>query len=216
MNFKFNSWCVFNSKRVKLIIGTFLLLLTSCSIAQVASKAEDISPLLIGEKIPDATVLDVEGQPVRFSDLIKKRKTILIFYRGGWCPYCNAHLSDVGKIEKELDALGYQVVAISPDDPKQLSPMQEKNDFKYILLSDQKGDLIRATGIAFKAPASSEKHLITNQPDRDNLILPVPSLFIVDKHGEILFEFINPNYKHRINGYLLLSAAKAIALEKYP
>lgn len=182
--------------------------------AQIVLKAEDISPLLIGERIPNATILDANNQAVKFSDIIKKRKTILIFYRGGWCPYCNEHLSDVGKIEKELDALGYQVIAVSPDAPSQLQPMQDKNDFKYTLLSDQKGDLIKATGIAFKAPVSSEKNLIPNQPDSENLILPVPSLFIIDSNGEILFEYINPNYKRRINGYLLLAAAKAIAANK--
>lgn len=194
---------------------TFLLLIAITRVdAQVAAKAEDVSPLLIGEKIPNATVLDARNQSIKFSEIIKRRKTILIFYRGGWCPYCNEHLSDVGKIEKELDALGYQVLAVSPDAPNQLQPTQDKDEFKYTLLSDQKGDLIKAAGIAFKAPASSEKNLIPNQPDHENLILPVPSLFIIDSSGEILFEYINPNYKHRINGYLLLAAAKAIAANK--
>lgn len=217
MNFRSKLYCM-NYKYLPYVSQLALALsLGICSTAfsqLIPSKAEDISPLLIGETIQGGTLLTMDGVPIKFPDVIKKRKTILIFYRGGWCPYCNAHLSEVGKIERELDALGYQVIAISPDAPSQLRPTQDKNEFKYQLLSDQKGDLMKAMGIAFKAPSASEKFLLVNQPDKDNLILPVPSLFIIDKSGEILFEFINPNYQHRISGYLLLAAAKTIAAEK--
>jgi hypothetical protein len=36
-------------------------------------------------------------------------------------------------------------------------------------------------------------------------VLPVPSVFVTNKQGEILFEYINPNYKTRISGSLLLA-----------
>jgi len=38
--------------------------------------------------------------------------------------------------------------------------------------------------------------------------LPVPSVFIIDENGIIKFEYVNPNYKERISGKLLLQAAK--------
>jgi peroxiredoxin len=49
----------------------------------------------------------VSGQPA-----------ILVFYRGGWCPYCNLQLSELRLVESEAKALGYRMIAISPDRPR--------------------------------------------------------------------------------------------------
>lgn len=179
--------------------------------AQVPLKPEDISPLLIGEDIPAATLKSLNGDDVELKQLLKKRKTVLIFYRGGWCPYCNAHLSEVGRMEKDLVNLGYQVIAVTPDAPALLQSTVDKTEVKYTLLSDPKCALIKSMGLAFKAPHSDHKFLDPSRDNNPDQILPVPSLFIVNRKGEIAFEYINPNFKTRITGYLLLSAAKVVA-----
>jgi len=78
--------------------------------------AEDICPLLIGEILPKATLQDAEGKTVALETIIKIKPTVLVFYRGGWCPFCNMQLSSLVEIEKDILDLGYQIVAISPDD----------------------------------------------------------------------------------------------------
>jgi peroxiredoxin len=113
-----------------------------------------------------------------------------------------------------LIGLGYQIVAVSPDSPENLKRSFDKSSLSYTLLSYQNGDLIKAAGLAFKAPERYEKQLTENQGKGSELILPVPSLFILDENGEILFEHINPNYKTRISGSLVLAAAKAISEHK--
>jgi hypothetical protein len=42
--------------------------------------------------------------------------------------------------------------------------------------------------------------------------MPVPTIIIVDKKGVIQFEYINPNYKERISGEMLLSVLKTIKI----
>jgi len=86
-------------------------------IAQVPENPEDISPLLISEKIPDINLQSLEEESISIVGLLKDKKSVLLFYRGGWCPYCNAHLSAVGETEQDILALGYQIIAISPDSP---------------------------------------------------------------------------------------------------
>lgn len=198
----------------KTLIALFLFIATTAISQLLPQKAEDISPLLIGEKMPSADLVTADGATVRFSDIIKKKKTVLIVYRGGWCPYCNEHLSEVGKMEEKLLALGYQIVAVSPDAPEQLKETGQKNTLNYTLLSDQKGTLIKSAGLAYKAPAYNEKDLIISQPDKALQFLPVASLFILSRNSEILFEYINPNFKNRISGYLLFAAAKVFAENK--
>ena len=73
-----------------------LLAISGISSAQIAEKAEDISPLLIGEKIPKQDLISVDNKAVSTSEIFSK-KTVLIIYRGGWCPYCNSQLIDVYK-----------------------------------------------------------------------------------------------------------------------
>jgi peroxiredoxin len=49
--------------------------------------------------------------------------------------------------------------------------------------------------------------------DKNSGILPVPSLFVIDTDGTILFEYISPNYKNRITENLLLSVLKDLNKE---
>ena len=69
-------------------------------------------------------------------------------------------------------------------------------------------------GIAFRvdretADRYKENGLdLTERSGYDHLLLPVPSVFLVDTDGIIHFQYVNPDYKVRISGNLLLAAAK--------
>lgn len=187
----------------------FFSIMTSAQ-ADLPKTAMEISPLLIGEKIPSLSLKSADNVDVNLSDLFATKKTILVFYRGGWCPYCNLHLAALGESEKELLALGYQIIAVSPDSPAKLKMTDEKNKINYLLLSDSNGALSRAVGIAFQAP-TTYKSIVTAGSDGANtsLFLPVPSVFIIDVAGVIQFEHITPDYKNRISNDLLIAAAKS-------
>jgi peroxiredoxin len=178
---------------------------------ELPKTAIEISPLLIGEKIPNLSLKSADNVDVKLSDLFANKKTILVFYRGGWCPYCNFHLAALGESEKELLELGYQIIAVSPDSPAKLKITDEKNKLNYVLLSDSNGALSRAVGIAFQAPATY-KSTVTEGSDGANtaLFLPVAAVFITDETGVIQFEHITPDFKHRISNDLLIAAAKSL------
>lgn len=173
--------------------------------------ATDISPLLIGERIPAISLPDVEGKTISLPELASQRQTILIFYRGGWCPYCNVHLGEIQTIEKDILSAGFQVVAISPDSPDSLRSSVDKHDLNYTLLSDRDTKASKAFGIAYAAPERHYEKLMTYSAQGNEGVLPVPSVFVLNKQGEILFEHINPNYKTRISGSLLLAVLRELA-----
>ena len=176
----------------------------------VPASPKDIAPLLVGENIPDITLKSLENVDVNLLKLIGNKKTILVFYRGGWCPYCNAQLSALGEAEKEILTLGYQIVAVSPDAPKNLKVTGEESKLNYQLLSDSKSELSKAMGIAFKAPDNYEPYLSKGSEGVNTSLLPVPAVFIVTTKGVIQFEHINPDYKERISTPLLIAVAKAL------
>jgi peroxiredoxin len=177
---------------------------------QVADQATAISPLLIGETIPDATLLDDKGQAVQLSTVLSQQPTVLVVYRGGWCPYCNQHLAALAKAEAEILALGYQIVAISPDDYQNLKPTITDNDVRYKLYADPGATLIQAMGIAFKTPEDYLKYIAKKSKGEVSEALPVPTLMVVNKKAEILFEYINPTYSTRISPELLLAVLQQL------
>lgn len=197
-------------KKIAFILLSILICATAN--AQWAEDARSISPLLIGAEVPNKTLQTADGKSVDIRELIKQKPTVLIFYRGGWCPYCNAHLGKIAEIENEILAEGYQVIAVSPDEPERLANTVEKQELKYTLLSDGDGALTQAMGIAFKAPDAKWKanQLQKHSGGKNSGFLPVPSVFVVDTKGEILFEYINPDYKHRIEGKLLMAVLRAL------
>lgn len=172
--------------------------------AQVADSAENICPLLIGEKIPSVILQDINGKSVNTNDILNK-KTVVIVYRGGWCPYCNSQLSDMQEIEKQVIDLGYQIVAVSPDAPKFLKETLEKEKLNYLLYSDSEGKFAQAIGVAFK---KDKPKLDKYSEGKNPGFLPVPTVYILNDKREIEFLYINPKYSERLKGNLLLAVLK--------
>jgi peroxiredoxin len=189
----------------KLLVIAIILLNAFHIQAQVAEKASDIKPLLIGESLPDVSIISTEGNSEKLPAITAGKPSVLLFYRGGWCPYCNRHLSDIRTVEDQILHLGYQIIAISPDSPEKLSVTIEKDTLKYRLYSDGSGELTKAMGIAFKAPERSLGMLLDYSAGQNPGFLPVPSVFIINSEGNIIFEYVNPNYKVRLSGKLLLA-----------
>ncbi len=197
----------------------FLLALVVLPIAnagEVATAADQVHPLLIGTPVPDAALSDVDGKAVSLRAAIAGKPTLLVFYRGSWCPFCNLQLSNLRKIQQNLVDLGYQMIAISPDRPENLRKMLDKNSLTYTLLSDSNIEALKAFGIAFRVDAKTTGLYHGYGIDLDdasgtkNHALPVPSVFIVDDKGVVQFEYVNPDYKVRVPEDVLLAAAKAV------
>lgn len=181
-----------------------------CHAQEIPKEPTDISPLLIGEKIPDIQLKDINGSPVTLANLAGEKQTVLIFYRGGWCPYCNVHLGEIQTIEQDILNAGYQIVAISPDAPENLKASIDKHKLNYKLLSDRETKAAQGFGLAYQAPERYHNTLSKSSGGGNKGVLPVPALFVLNRQGEILFEYINPDYKKRIKGSLLLSVIKGL------
>lgn len=183
-------------------------------ITGVPLKAEDISPLLAGEQIPVLKLPESTGKIFDLNRSVSQTPTILIFYRGGWCPYCSKQLSALQEIEPELKDLGYQLIAISTDSPENLSKTMTKEKLSYTLLSDADLKAAKEFGIAFKSPGSYDKFLPETSGGKNvDKLLPVPSVFILNREGRILFEYINPDITQRLSAPLMKAAAAALRSE---
>lgn len=185
---------------------------------EVAPSANEICPIKIGETVPGIFLRDNYGELINLRELVKQKRTVLIFYRGGWCPYCNLQLAELNSIENEINNLGYQVVALSIDKPEKLMESLGEHKLSYTLLSDSKAEASIAFGLAFKVEDEYNKMLKDHDLDieeasgEDHHILPVPAVFIVDLNGIIQFSYVNPDYTVRLNGEILLKAAEQYSI----
>lgn len=184
---------------------------------KVADSAEEICPIKVGEQVPEVFVKSPDGDQVNLKEYISGSNTVLIFYRGGWCPFCNLQLSNLNKIDNELVEIGYKLVAFSIDKPEKLKESMSRHNLNYTLLSDSKADASIAFGLAFKVEDEYNKMLKFHDMDieeasgENHHILPVPAVYLVDSNGVIQFGYVNPNYKVRLDEQLLLKAARHIA-----
>lgn len=175
----------------------------------------EIKPLMIGQAIPAIPLVTAEGTSFDLKAAAKEQPLIIIFYRGGWCPYCNTHLGQLQEIEPKLRELGYRIIAISPDRPEKISESMESGKMTYTLLSDSTMEASKAFGIAFEVEAPMLKKLDSYNIDIEaasgekHHLLPVPSVFIAGTDGIIDFSYSNPDYKTRLAPDVLLAAAKA-------
>jgi len=180
----------------------------------VYDSPKDVQPLGKGQTVPNGKLTTLEGKQVDLKTLISQKPSVLIFYRGGWCPYCNLQMGQLVKIEPDLMKLGYQLLAITPDKPESLRESLDKHGINYTLFSDSTMKLTRQFGLAYRLDPQTLEKMKGFGVDLDKATgnslheLPVPAAFVVDKKGLIHFVYYNPDIKVRVNPDELLKAAK--------
>ena len=95
--------------------------------------------LKVGDKAPDFTLPDTDGQLVTLSRLLEKGPVILAFYPKAFTPGCTQQNQNFRDHFGEVSAKGAQVVGISVDDVETQRKFKEKYQLPFPLLSDKGG-----------------------------------------------------------------------------
>jgi peroxiredoxin len=211
-------------------LSTVLILSLTCSMSMryghadvpIAETADLAQPLPVGQVAPRFEVRTVENRPFVFDPRELERPVVLITFRGGWCPFCNMHLSELKDVVAEINAMGVDVLFLSGDRPEMLyqSLSRETQDdiegLDYTILSDADAQAAIALGIAFKASQRTIDRRNQKGQDIDDSsmlrhgVLPVPAVFAVGQDGVIAFAYANPDYKVRLPADKLLAVIKEI------
>jgi peroxiredoxin len=158
-----------------------------------------------GDQFPQLELTDQLGHVADLGLLMSCQPLVVTFYRGGWCPYCNLELRAYQQILPEIDRLGAQLAAISPETPDNTLSTAEKNDLTFMVLSDTKGRLADALGIRFElSPAlrayfKRVGHDLPTRNGDDGWSLPMPATYVVARGGRIEFAYVDPDYRKRID-----------------
>jgi peroxiredoxin len=189
---------------------------TGPALAQVANDPASAKALSVGASAPGFTVHRENGSAYQFEPRRLSRPQVLIFYRGGWCPYCNMQLADLHEVEPKLRKGGFDVLFLSSDKPALLYTSPKDKHLPYTLLSDNELKAAEAFHIAYHVDADMYAKELQYGVDLEKTTgtslheLPVPSVFIVDTSGTIRFVYSNPDYRVRLSADDLWTAAKPL------
>jgi peroxiredoxin len=149
-----------------------------------------------------------------------KGPTLVVFYRGGWCPFCNIQLHDLSEAKKQFDAKGITLVAISVDLPSEEAKTQAKDGVMFSMLSDPKLVAHQAFNVVKNNTDEEIKKLSGYGIELDKFSgekhgkFAVPSVFLVDKTGTVRFAHVDSDYQTRPSPAQLLAASdKALAMK---
>lgn len=205
-----------------LALGTSLTTNAGHADAPIAATAAEAQPLMAGDRAPSFQVRAVDGAAVRFEPANLERPVILITFRGGWCPYCNMHLSELRHVIPEIRELGVDILFLSGDRPDQLyksladDTRADIDGRGYTILSDADANAAIALGIAFRASDATIDRRYEKGQDIDgssmslHKVLPVPAVFAIDTDGDIAFAYANADYKIRVPARELLAVAQRL------
>ena len=200
-------------KKLASATGMVVIAVLGLAVAKAPESAERVMPLKAGDQAPNGTLLDLDGDEFDLHSAVKEKPAVLIFYRGSWCPFCTKHLADLQSVQDELNKLGYQIIAVSPDQPDMLKKSAD-NGLAYTLASDSTMALARDFGVAFVVDEPTRERYkgfnidLEAASGESHYQLPVPAVFMIDNKANITYAHFDPDYKVRLKGSDVVRAAK--------
>ena len=158
-----------------------------------------------GGPMPSFSLPNVHGRTIDSAGLLAKGPLIVVFYRGGWCPYCNLELRAYQRALPDIRACGASLVAISPETPDGALSAKEKNELEFEVLSDAGNKVATAFGLVHDAPpelralyAKWKLDLPRFNGQPGDWSLPLPGTFVIASAGTILLAHADADYRIRL------------------
>jgi len=186
--------------------------------AALAAAGIPADAVSVGETVAPFALPDASGQTQTLDELAGSGPLVVVFYRGGWCPYCNVALRTYEReLLPRLKELSARLVAISPERPDASLSIQEKADLTYTVLSDEGAELASSLGITFEpserglaAQRALGVDIRTTRAD-EGTALPMPTVLILDSDHVVRFVDIHPDYTGRTEVADILTALQRLS-----
>ncbi|MEM8845434.1 MAG: peroxiredoxin-like family protein, partial [Pseudomonadota bacterium] len=156
----------------------------------------------VGDYAPEFDLPNAIGERVSLYDELETGPVVLVWYRGGWCPYCNLQLQQIQASLAEIEAAGGKVIAISPELPDQSMTTKEKHDLQFDVLSDVDNEVADLYNLTYTVPDYVVDHYdlsskLNEHNGNDNQRLPLAVTYVINRNGVIEYAFLDADYKNR-------------------
>ncbi|WP_020532322.1 peroxiredoxin-like family protein [Flexithrix dorotheae] len=168
-----------------------------------------------GDKAKDFLLKNALYEPAQLSEYLSRGPVVLIWYRGGWCPYCNLELKAFQDVLPEIKALGANLLALTPELPDKSLSTKEKHSLEFEVLSDVGNRIAWDYGLVFKLPEDVAEIYAKNfslqeyNGDSSNE-LPIAATYVIDKKGIIQYAFLDAEYRNRAEPEEIIKVLKRL------
>jgi peroxiredoxin len=185
--------------------------------AALAAAGIPTGAVAAGDKLAGFALPDATGETRTLDELTANGPAVIVFYRGGWCPYCNLTLRTYERdLLPELGAYSARLVAISPETPDASLSTQQRAELTYTVLSDTGARVADTLGITFDpsqkglaAQRTLGVDIRTTRADA-GIRLPMPTVLIIDTDHIVRFVDIHPDYTGRAEVSEILTAVQTL------
>ena len=135
------------------------------------------SDLKVGQKAPDFTVMDDQGEKVKLADL-KGKKVVLYFYPKDDTPGCTKEACAFRDGIDQIKKRGAVVLGVSADSVESHKKFKSKFDLNFPLLADSDKKMIEAYGVWKEKSMYGKKYMGIER-----------TTFLIDENGKIAHIF---------------------------
>ena len=195
---------------------TKMIEMFTAGIETVRSTGIEKSAKQVGDSAIDAELMGWDGNTVKLSELWKEGPVVLMWYRGGWCPYCNLQLRAMQRSLDDIDNAGAKLVVLTPELPEKAKETAKTSGIDMVALHDRDNKLASEYGIMFDLPESiapiyRDKLKLPSYNGSDKLQLPLAATYVIDQDGKITYAFIDADYKKRAEPADVIEAVELVA-----
>ncbi len=171
--------------------------------------------IAVGKKVPDVHARDVDGDDVTLASLYAKGPILLAFYRGGWCPFCNAEVRAFTVAYPDFQRRGVTPVAVSVDRIEADAKLRTTYDIPFPILSDTDAQIIDAFRVAKTVEGADLESMRSHDIDpsayldRAHHEIAIPALFLIDRSGVVLWAHSDRDFTVRPSMTQILAAIDA-------
>lgn len=159
----------------------------------------------VGNKFSNTKVLTEEGKEKGITELFERKKVLVSFVRGSWCPFCNVEMAHLMSYYKELQENDVEVIVVSPMSIELLEKWKDEMQMPFSIAQDKGLALSKALDIDFELQDFVTPHYealgidvkMCNQTDKAELVLP--AVYLLDESGMITFRYMDVNYGTRLD-----------------
>jgi len=173
--------------------------------------------LQVGDAAPDFLLPDAHGRLHSSEYLRGDGPLVVSFYRGGWCPFCNAELRALQAVKAEFDSLKANLVVLSPETRDLPRRLKRQLNLDLTMLADVDHAVAISYGVLFRVPDATKAHYegqgydIGHRHGSTEWMLPIPATFVIDQSGVIRDAFVEPDFTIRQEPSDLLTKVRQLA-----
>ena len=147
--------------------------------------------LQVGNILPDLVLENDRGVAVH-TDSMKGSPSLLMFFRGNWCPLCMAQIKEIAGQYQQLTDRGVRIVLISPQSQQHTQSLAKKFKVPFTFLVDKDFKVAKQLNLFHESGTPLGMEVLGYSSDT-----VLPTVIITDAENRIIFADLTDNYRVR-------------------